>query len=134
MLLLIGLLALAVAVVDSSSRGTMHRISWGPSVSAYSITVAQGDVVTWVLDQGPSSYSLVSSSISSALGFPFGGNLHTGDSYELHVTLPLGIYVFVCQESSKTMWGSLTVVAASVDKGLVQSECSILINLYRSVS
>ena len=103
------LLWLALALV-AAVRAEDVRVSWGFDVSRASITVYQGDRVTWVLDQGPSNHTLTSAALSAALGKPFGGSFTANASYSLLVQLPPGSYAYFCANHPTIISAVLTVL------------------------
>jgi hypothetical protein len=103
------LLWLALALV-AVVRADDVRVSWGFDVSRASITVYQGDRVTWVLDQGPSNHTLTSAALSTALGKPFGGSFTANASYSLLVQLPPGSYAYFCANHPTIISAVLTVL------------------------
>jgi plastocyanin len=102
-------LTLMLVLLVAETQAASHRISWGPDVSQASITVARGDTVTWVLDQVPLAHTLSSATMSTALGFTFGGSFEAGESYTLVADMPAGTYAYLSRKQPSTMWATLTV-------------------------
>jgi plastocyanin len=110
------LVALCLAALLGPSLAARNiTVSWGPDVSAASISVYAGDRVTWVLDQSAHRHTLTSSAISAATGKTFGGTFDANATFSFAVVgLSPGTYMYQCTLHPTLMVAYLTVLVPGV--------------------